>query len=55
MENYTLFWSLILFHPGEIRYNDFLNGFMVTHSVHFTLLVLGLKKKCGGGGGGNTL
>lgn len=31
--------------------NDSLNGFMVTHDVHFILLALGLKKKCGAGVG----
>lgn len=30
-----------------------LNGFMVTHDVHFILLALGLKKKCGAGVGKN--
>lgn len=31
--------------------NNSLNGFMVTHDVHFILLALGLKKKCGAGVG----
>lgn len=46
VENHILLLSLSLFYPGEIRSNDSLNGFMVTHNVHFILLALGLKKKC---------
>lgn len=55
--NHTVLLSLILSYPSEISYNDSLNGFIVTHNVHFTVLAPGLKKKCGAGvaGWGHTL
>lgn len=46
VENHILLLSLSLFPPGEIRYNDSLNGFMLTHNVHFFLFALRLKQKC---------
>lgn len=49
VENQAMLLSLILFYPSEISCNDPHNGFMVTHNIHFTLLALGLKRKCGAG------
>lgn len=45
VENHAMLLSLTLFYPSEISCNDPLNGFMVTHNIHFTLLALGLKKQ----------
>lgn len=50
-KKHILLLSFSLFYPGKIMSNDSLNGFMVTHDVHFILLALGLKKKCGAGVG----